>query len=347
MNIKDLPVLVTGGTGLVGSHLIYRLASEGWHIRAIHRKTSNLDFLRKVASYYTDDPGKILESVEWTLCDVLDYEALTASLKGCGHVYHCAAAVSFEAGHSDLLLDNNIRGTANMVRACIESGISKLCHVSSSAAIGAPNIGRPVNEEHKWDDRDYHAVYAISKHMSENEVWKGIREGLNAVIVNPSVIFGPGDWKKGSSSFFSNIDSGMPFYTGGVTGYVDVNDVTAVMVRLMELPVSGERFIVSSENLSFREIFTLIARNLGARKPFFNVPAPVSYPLYCLARLFSLLTGKKSPLTKETIRAAYSKVLFDNSKVTKTTGITFRPMERSVAETARLYLMDKASGRLA
>ncbi len=347
MNVKDLPVLVTGGTGLVGSHLIYRLASEGWHIKAIHRKTSNLDFLRKVVSYYTDDPDEILKSVEWTLCDILDYEGLAGALKGCGHVYHCAAAVSFESGNSDLLLDNNIRGTANLVKACLESGITKLCHVSSTAALGAPNKGKPVNENHIWNDEEYHAVYAISKHRSEQEVWKGIGQGLNAVIVNPSVIFGPGDWKKGSSSFFSNIDSGMLFYTGGITGYVDVNDVVAVMVKLAALPVTGERFIVSSENLSFREIFSMIARSLGAREPFLNVPAPVSFPVFYLVKLFSLITGRKSPLTKETVRAGYSRVMFDNSKVAETTGIAFRPMEQSVADTARLYLMDKSEGRLA
>ncbi len=346
MNARELPVLVTGGTGLVGSHLICRLASGGWSIKAIHRKTSNLDFLRKVASYYSDDPDKILKSVEWTLCDILDYKALSEALKGCGHVYHCAAAVSFESGHSDILLDNNIRGTANMVKACLETGISKLCHVSSTAALGAPNKGKAVNEDHIWNDEEYHAVYAISKHKSEQEVWKGIRQGLNAVIVNPSVIFGPGDWKKGSSSFFSNIDSGMLFYTEGVTGYVDVNDVVSVMVRLMGLPVSGERFIVSSENLSFREIFSMIAGCLGVRKPFIHVPAPVSWPVFYLSRLFSIVTGRKSPLTKETVKAAYSKVMFDNRKVTETTGITFTPIERSVAETARLYLTDKASGRL-
>jgi len=346
MNVKDLPVLVTGGTGLVGSHLICRLASEGWHIRAVHRKTSKLDFLRKVVLYYTDDPDKIVKSVEWTLCDILDYEGLTEALKGCGHVYHCAAAVSFESGHSDLLLDNNIRGTGNLVKACLASGITKLCHVSSTAALGAQNTASPVNEDHQWNDGEYHAVYAISKHRSEQEVWQGIGQGLNAVIVNPSVIFGPGDWGKGSSSFFRNIDSGMLFYTGGITGYVDVNDVVAVMIKLMSLPVSGERYIVSSENLSFREIFSMIARSLGVREPFLNVPAPVSIPVFYLARLFSLVTGKKSPLTKETVKAAYSKVLFDNSKVIKTTGITFRPMEQSVAETARLYLMDKSEGNL-
>lgn len=344
MNVKDMPVLVTGGTGLVGSHLIYRLVSEGWQVRAIHRKTSNLDFLSKVASYYTDDPEKIMKPVEWTLCDILDYDGLADTLKGCGHVYHCAAAVSFESGHSDLLLDNNIRGTANLVRACMASGITRLCHVSSTAALGAPHTGKPVNEEHIWKDDEYHAVYAISKYRSENEVWEGIRQGLDAIIVNPSVIFGPGDWKKGSSSFFSNIDSGMLFYTDGVTGYVDVNDVADVMVKLMSLPVSGERFIVSSENLSFRQVFSMIARSLGVREPFLYVPAPVSWPVFYLTRLFALLTGRKSPLTKETVKAAYSKVLFDNSKVVRTTGIGFRPMEVSVSETARLYLKDKSAG---
>ncbi len=340
MNNDDKPVFVTGGTGLVGSHLIFKLITEGKKVRALHRKTSNREFLRKVFGYYSDQPDLIYNCVEWVECDILNYDRLSLVINGCAQVYHCAAAVSFESGQSETLLKNNIQGTANIVRACLENKTGKLCHVSSTAALGASNEDKPVTEEHEWRDEDYHAVYAVSKHLSEEEVWKGIRKGLNAVIVNPSVIFGPGDWDKGSSSFFSNIYSGMLFYSRGVTGYVDVNDVVTAMVILMERPVSGERFIVSSENLSFQKIFSLIAQSLKVKEPSVYIPSQISYPLYYMSQFASKLTGRKSPLTKETIKAAYSKVFLDNSRVLNETGMTFTPVEKTIATTAAIFLSE-------
>jgi nucleoside-diphosphate-sugar epimerase len=170
----------------------------------------------------------------------------------------------------------------------------------------------------------------------------GIRQGLNAVIVNPSVIFGPGDWSKGSSSFFSAIDSGMPFYTGGVTGYVDVRDVVKAMILLMNNPVSGERFIISSENLSYHDVFKMISQSIGAVKPFIPIPEMMLYPAFLLLRLISFVTGKKSAITPETLHNACSKVYFDNSKVIKSTGIQFIPIKVSVEDAGKIFTIEKA-----
>lgn len=341
MNIQKKPVLVTGGTGLVGSHLIYALVSQGEKVRAIYRKTSNRNILKKVIGYYTTDPEKLYGAVEWIECDIRDYDRLAVVIKEVKVVYHCAAVVSFETGVKDYIIKNNVQGTANVVRACIENNIEKLCYVSSIGALGSPGTDFIVNETNNWNEAVYHSVYSISKHLSEEEVWKGINKGLCAVIVNPSVILGPGDWSRGSSLFFSVVDRGMLFFTEGITGYVDVNDVVKAMITLTKSPISGERFIVNSENLTFRQLFTIIARNLHVKEPFFNVPK-FFYPLILpFVNITGLFTGKTRRLTKDSLRAAWAKTCFDNSKIIAATGISFTPIEKSVKAIADIYLSEK------
>ena len=334
-------IFVTGGTGLVGGHLIYKLLSEGSRVRAIHRRTSNREILKKIFGYYSDKHDALYREIEWIESDIMDFDRLAEAMNGARVVYHCAAAVSFETAQKESVLRNNVLGTTNIVKACLENRVEKLCHVSSVAALGASDMDIMVNETKKWDDEVYHPVYGTSKHLSEEEVWKGIEMGLNAVIVNPSIILGPGEWGRGSASLFSNIDRGMLFYTNGVTGYVDVNDVVKAMIILTESGISGERFIVSSENLTYRQILTMIAESLGARKPIFMVPKIFSYPVYAMIPVLNLVIGKKSPLTREILKAAWSEVTFDNSKIIKSTGISFLPVKESVKATGSFYISDK------
>ncbi len=272
--MKDLtrPIFVTGGTGLLGSHLIYTLISQGEKVRAIHRKTSNRDILRKVIGYYGGDSEKLMEFIEWTECDINDYGRLSEAMQGVDFVYHCAAAVSFKNLGRETIIDNNVTGTSNIVKGCLENRIKKLCHVSSNAALGAKDGEFMVDETHEWNEEQHHSPYAISKYLSEQEVWKGIRKGLNAVIVNPTIILGPGEWSRGSASFFSRIDGGMLFCTTGTTGYVDVNDVVSSMITLMRSNFSGERFILNAGNPTFEEFFTMVAGSIKARKPVIRMP---------------------------------------------------------------------------
>jgi len=333
-------ILVTGGTGLVGSHLLYSLIMNGERPRAIFRKTSNRDFVTKVFGYYSEKPEDLYNCIEWIEADILDAESVLRAVKSCNQVYHCAAAVTFDSSQNEIIISNNTKGTANIVRASLETGGVKLCHVSSTAAIGAVDGNGVTNEHHSWTDSERNSAYAISKHLSEHEVWTGIKQGLNAVIVNPAVIFGPGDWSKGSSSFFSNIAKGMPFYTGGITGYVDVRDVVQSMITLMESTIKGERFILCSENLSYHDVFLMIAESLGARKPFIPVPRGISFAVLSGTRLLDFFTGKKSAITSENMRAAYSKVYFDNSKIIRATGISYIPVKQSIEDTVKHYKND-------
>jgi len=338
MEAQNKPVFVTGGTGLLGSHLIYALISQGERVRAIHRKTSNRDILKKVIGYYKGDEDKLLHLVEWTECDICDYDGLVKAMQGVEIVYHCAAAVSFENRHKDYVLDNNVKGTSNVVQACLGNRIRKLCHVSSNAALGAYDGEYMVNETHKWDDNGYRSPYGISKYLSEREVWKGISDGLNAVIVNPTIILGPGDWSRGSSSFFPKIDSGMLFYTSGTNGYVDVNDLVKVMITLVKSNISGERFIVSGENLTYDQFFTMIARSLKVRKPMIKVPRILSYAALPLVYVLEILSRGKTALTKELLKVAWSRITYDNSKIIRSTGFSFTPIEKSVQTIGEIFL---------
>ena len=340
MENQSKPIFVTGGTGLLGSHLIYTLISQGERVRAIHRKTSNREILEKVIGYYKGDADKLLKLMEWIECDICDYDRLAKTMEGVEIVYHCAAAVSFENRYKNYVLDNNIKGTSNIVKACFENKIKKLCHVSSNAALGAYDGESMVNETHGWDEEGYRSPYGTSKYQSEREVWMGIRDGLNAVIVNPTIILGPGGWNRGSSSFFPKIYSGLLFYTCGTNGYVDVNDVVKAMILLMRSNISGERFIVNGENLTYDQFFTMIARVLKVRRPIIKVPKALSYLALPLVSVLEILSKGKTTLTKEMLKVAWSEITYDNSKLIKSTGFSFTPIEKSVQAIGERFLED-------
>lgn len=334
------PVFVTGGTGLLGSHLIFELISQGELVRAIHRKSSNRKILEKVIGYYKGDADKLLKLVEWIECDNCDYDILEQTMRGVEIVYHCAAAVSFENRQKEYVLNNNIKGTSNIVKACFANKIKKLCHVSSNAALGAYDGESMVNETHSWDEAGYRSPYSTSKYQSEREVWKGISEGLNAVIVNPTIILGPGGWNRGSSSFFPKIYSGLLFYTSGTNGYVDVNDVVKAMITLMRSNISGERFIVNGENLTYDKFFAMIARSLKVSGPFIKVPKVLSNLALPLVSVFEILSKGKTTLTKEMLKVAWSRITYDNSKLIKRTAVSFTPIEKTVQSIGERFLED-------
>ncbi len=335
-------VFVTGGTGLLGSHLLYALAERGDVIKAIFRKKYKLDLVRKVFSYYSDKSTDLFSKIEWIESDAADINLLKKTITGSHQVYNCAATVSFDSSNKKELIRNNTLIASNIVNACLECGVEKLCHVSSTSSLGATFRNQMVNELCRWIDTDYHNAYSISKYLSESVVWSGIKRGLNAVIVNPSVILGPGDWNNGSPEFFRKMAEGMLFYPNGVNGYVDVQDVVKSMITLMNSQVTGERFIISSENLPYREFFSMIAQNLNVRKPFIPVPALFANPVSGILKIISKVSGKEGSITPDIIRAAFSKVFYDNGKIIRTTGINFIPVNESVKRISRIYLSENS-----
>jgi len=260
-------ILVTGGTGLVGAHLLYKLVNENKKVRAIYRNKKKFDTVKRIFSYYTTNTEVLFNSIEWHEANLNNIPALDDAFKGITEVYHCAAFVSFEPDKFKLLKKTNIEGTANIVNLCLSHTIKKLCYVSSIAAIGSTINNKPITEETEWQTEKDNSVYAITKYGAEMEVWRGTQEGLDAVIVNPGIIIGPGIWKYGSGSLITKVYRGLPFYSKGITGYVGVNDVVSAMVSLMQSNIKNERFILVAENLSFEAFTKTVAKYLNVKPP--------------------------------------------------------------------------------
>lgn len=308
-------ILVTGGTGLVGSHLIKKLLADGKQVKALYRK--EVPFLDK--------------NLHWVAGDILDVIALEEALQNVEQVYHCAAIVSFQSSDSNAMLKINIEGTCNVVNACLINNVSKLCFVSSVAAIGRIRDGQEVTEEMTWTEKTSNSMYGKSKYLAEMEVWRGVAEGLNAVIVNPVIILGEGDWNKGSSAVFKSAFNEFPWYTTGVSGFVDVNDVVKAMVELMKGEVKNERFILSQGNYTYKEIFTLMAKHFKKKPPHKKASKFLSAIVWRVEAIKAWVSGSKPLLTRETAATAQAVVHFNNKKLFKfLPHFTYTPIEETI-----------------
>ena len=335
-------ILVTGGTGLVGSHLLFKLVSNNEIVRAIYRREKTLKRVKHIFSYFSDDAESLFNKIEWIEADLNDIPKLEDVFRDISLVYHCAAFVSFEPDKENVLRKINIEGTANIVNLCISNSIQKLCYVSSIAAIGHHNNPEKlIDEDTVWNPEDDNSVYAISKYGAELEVWRGTQEGLDAVIVNPGIILGAGYWNGGSSgSLFKQIHRGMKYYVNGVTGYIDVWDVVNIMHLLMESDVTNERFILVSENLSFKVFQTKVAENLKVKPPYREAKPWLLNIVWRLDWLQFQLLGKRRRLSKQAAKSATTVTKYDNSKLEKTLNYQFKPIDESISEVSNLYLDD-------
>lgn len=337
-------IFVTGGTGLVGAHLLYELCKTGKKVRALKRQTSNLKQVEKTFAYYTNDAQQLFDTIEWVDGDILDYFELEKLLNGVTEIYHCAAIVSFDSKERQRMISNNVEGTANLVNAAIENGVKKICHVSSIAALGKLQNGAPVTEETNWVPSKKNSAYSESKFYSETEIWRGIEEGLDAIIVNPSIIFGPANWESGSAKIFKTIWDGMKFYTKGVTGFVDVFDVVRPMIKLMEAEnfenCKNQRYILSAENLSYQQVFTQIAEALQKPKPTIWANDFLMGFVWRAATFVSWFTRRPSLITREAATGRNAVNNFDGSKITRMTAYQYLSIADSIKKTAGFLKAD-------
>jgi len=336
-------ILVTGGTGLVGSHLLFDLAKKGKKIRALKRKTSNIRRVSKIFSYYSPDSDKLFSNIEWIEGDILDTDSLSVAMKGVKEVYHCAGLVSFLPNKKDIMQKINVQGTKNIINTSLKEGIDKLCYVSSTSIAYSNNNIDKYDENFKWNPSAEHSNYSISKYKAEIEVREGIKKGLNCIIINPSIIIGPGDWTKGSSMLFTKVWKGYSFYTSGTAGFVDVKDVSSAMIKLMQnndSSIFNKRFIISSENCSYKNIIYWIADSLNKKNP--NIY--VNNLTLKLAGKFDIIKCKllnQEPLiTKEIIMMSDKKYYYSNEKIKNTININFIPVKDSIKQTGSLFLKD-------
>jgi nucleoside-diphosphate-sugar epimerase len=332
-------ILVTGGTGLVGSHLLLELIKAGEAVKALKRPTSNVEQVRKTFSWYSEDADTLFEKVEWVEGDITDIYSLDEVLKGVTEIYHCAGLVSFYKKDRYKLERTNHHGTANVVNAALKAGVKKLCHVSSVSALGKEKQGETITENHLWKTSKRNSFYAISKYAAEREVWRGIEEGLDSIIVIPSIILGPGNWNSGSTRLFTTVSNGMPFYSNGVNGYIDVRDVASLMLKLMKSKLKNERYIFSAEDVSFRNIITMIASSLGKVKPFIKL-APWMGEMGWRVEQVKLLAGVKPTFSKEIARAAFGRFYFSNDKLSTALQHDYIPTSKSIEDTAQIFLKD-------
>tara|TARA_R110000850_G_scaffold254614_1_gene380223 strand:- start:112251 stop:113264 length:1014 start_codon:yes stop_codon:yes gene_type:complete len=332
-------VLVTGGTGLVGSHILYLLLKDGQKVRAIHRKSSDLKAVLKVFNYYTNDAEKLYNQIEWKEANLNDIPALTDAFQDVEKVYHGAAYVSFDPNNFQKLKKSNIEGTANIVNLCLSKGVQKLCHISSIATLGNKG-GNMADEESQWDPDADNNVYAITKYGAEMEVWRGAQEGLDAVIVNPGVILGSGFWNDGTGMIFKSVYKDLSYYTKGEVGFVDVIDVAEVSLKLMESSIKNERYILISENTGYKYLLSEIAKNFDKKPPSKELKPWMLQIAWRLDKLRSFVTTSKRKLFKSTANAIVQKRHFSNLKIKKELNYEFIPLAETISVTAKNYLND-------
>ena len=310
-------ILVTGGSGLLGHHLIKQLAKHGNSTRAIYRSVI---------------PPLLANDAEWVPGDILDITSLENALEGVTQVYHCAAMVSFSAKEKQQLHKVNVEGTANVVNTCLDAGVQKLVHVSSVAALGKMHGGAMVTEAMQWTEESGDSEYGKSKYLGEMEVWRGVGEGLQAAIINPSIIIGEyGNWNKGSMAIFKNIKKGFPWYSNGVAGFTDAEDIADAMIRLMNSEVTAERFIINGECRSFKDVFFMIADAFSVKRPHKQVTPLLAAMVWRLEKLKSWFTHREALVTKETAESAQAIVNFDNGKFLKAfPDFHYRPLQQSI-----------------
>lgn len=333
-------ILVTGGTGLVGSHLLFKLTQKGHRVRAIFRNDKKIEAVKHVFSYYTDNVDAYFSKIEWVEGDITDIPKLTEAFKGITHVYHCAAFISFDPNYYHSLRQINIEGTANVVNLCISKNVEKLCYVSSIAAVGNEPSEALITEESSWNKDEDHSVYAITKYGAEMEVWRACQEGLDVVIVNPGVIIGPGFWRFGSGGFFKRIFKGLKYYTTGTTGYVSVDDVVNIMTLLMDGNIKNERYIVIAENLSFQSFFTKIANALNVEAPKKKASPLLLQIAWRMDWLRSKIKDKHRRLVRHSVNSIQSITDYDNSKIKRDLNYEFNSVDSAISSTSQHFLSD-------
>lgn len=321
-------IFITGGTGLVGSHILLNLSQGGHSFKALKRKNSSLKICENIFSHYNAE--KLFQKIIWVDGDVNDIPSLERGMSGCNKIIHAAAIVSFHQEDAQMMYKINVIGTENVMNVALNSEIKKVAHISSIAAIGTNENNQIIDENCLFKQNKKDSNYALSKYLSEQEVWRASHEGLNVVIINPSVILGPGDWKKGSSQIFRRIYKGLRFYTSGSSGYVDVIDVANCTVLLLESNIKGERFIVSGENIKYRDLFDLIAEKFKKRKATIKVTPFLKEIAWRIEFLRNIFSWGKPLITKETANASMRIKSYSNKKIKDILDYQFIPIKESV-----------------
>ena len=332
--------LITGATGLVGAHVALQLLRQQKTVVAIKRLSSDTTKTKKLFSYYTSDYESLFQQIKWIDADICDIYSVLDAIEGIDVVYHCAGFVSFNKKDIKQLYKINAEGTANIVNACLEKNIKTLCHVSSIATLQNPDITQNIDESVYWKSSPIASDYAISKYNGEREVWRGIEEGLNAVIVNPSIILGPGFWNQSSGKLIPTCYKGTPFYTNGSSAIVNAIDVANCMIALVAKNLTGKRYILSENNYTFKEIISTIQKQFHKKEPHIHAGKTLLTLAKWADSLSYMFTGKEQTVTANMIHSVLEKNTYSNARITKTLNLSFTPFTETVQFICNAYLND-------
>ncbi|WP_271393434.1 NAD-dependent epimerase/dehydratase family protein [Aequorivita sinensis] len=323
-------ILVTGGTGLVGSHLLYFLLQENEKVRAIHRAKSDLNSVKKIFSLYTSEADSLYNKIEWVEASVNDIPALTEAFKNITRVYHCAAIISFDSSEYKLLKKVNIEGTANIVNLSLANDVKKLCYVSSVSTLGSNIIDSFISEETPWNSDEKNSVYAITKYGAEMEVWRGTQEGLDAVIVNPGVILGTSPNNDGSGVLVGLGAKGIPFYPSGSMGIVDIKDVVRAMIFLMNSEVKNEQYILVGKNITFKELLSKLAVLFEKKPPTKKLSKGIMLFISGIDWLLNKLFNTKRKVVKANVLSMFTNTAYNTDKLRDQFDFKYTPTDETL-----------------
>ena len=333
--------LVTGGTGLVGAHLLYHLTQSGKSLIAIKRKTSNIQNVKKIFNYYSKNGTKLFNQIIWKNCDIRDVLLLEDIIKNVKIIYHCAALVSFNNSLKQEMIEINTVGTSNIIDLSLKYNIDHICHVSSIATLGE-NEGSPSNENTHWSWENK-SSYAISKYLAEMELWRGFSEGLSGFIVNPSLIIGPGFWNSGIGTIIKKSKISGPFYAPGSCGVIDVNDLTKIMILLMDKKITNERFIINAEHISYKKLMTIIATELNKTKPSIQLSPIIIKILIYIDIIWNKVRGTKIELSLDAVKYTTNHFMLNSSKIDKIISHNYVKISESIKKCVKLYAKETLS----
>jgi nucleoside-diphosphate-sugar epimerase len=329
-------ILVTGGSGLVGSHLLYFLLKNNDVVRATRREHSNLQRVKKVLSYYTEDAQEYFNRIEWIQADISDLPALTEAFIDIKQVYHCAALISFDPKHFQELRKTNIEGTANVVNLCLHHQVTKLCYVSSIVTLGNTEDNSLITETTEWNPEATDNVYAITKYGAEMEVWRGSQEGLNVVIVHPGVILGEGFPNAGVGTLISMAKKEFPFYMGGGIGVVDVKDVVQSMLLLMESELVKDHFILSAKNVSYKDLMSDLAALIDKKPPHKSIDQWKLMAFSQVDAFISTIFRTKRKLLSATVRSMFTVAYYDGSAIEEAVKFEYTPYSETLKRVVKM-----------
>jgi dihydroflavonol-4-reductase len=331
-------ILVTGGTGLVGSHLLYFLLKENKSVRAIHRASSDLDSVKRVFRYYSDASEEIFDKIEWVVADITDVPTLERAFEGITMVYHAAAYINFNSKKYHALKKANIEGTANVVNLSLAYGVTKLCHVSSVATLGKAGPNALISESTDWNPEANNSLYGITKYGAEMEVWRASQEGLNVVMINPAVILVAGYWENGSGSLIKRAATKRGYYTSGRMGFVDVQDVVRAMITLMQSDINNQRYVLVGANMSYQKLQTALASHFKKKSPK-SLSRSAMLWLNRMDWFSHTFFGSKRRMQKRMVDFLFAEAAFDSTKIINEIGFVFTPIERTLKRVAERYSM--------